>query len=144
MGHIPRRFVHSRRSWKDIFPTDFPDLGRGGWRRGHAVASATNARQRRAISQRLPLALSPGGGMVDASDLKSDFRKEVSVRVRPRAPVRCGAGPTVRWRFAGGWLSKHRSTAPKRFELSPRPPFSMNISRILSALLLIHIASASL
>jgi hypothetical protein len=29
---------------------------------------------------------SPGGGMVDASDLKSDFRKEVSVRVRPRAP----------------------------------------------------------
>ena len=28
----------------------------------------------------------PGGGMVDASDLKSDFRKEVRVRVPPRAP----------------------------------------------------------
>lgn len=31
--------------------------------------------------------LRPGGGMVDASDLKSDFRKEVPVRVRSRAPV---------------------------------------------------------
>lgn len=30
--------------------------------------------------------LRPGGGMVDASDLKSDFRKEVPVRVRSRAP----------------------------------------------------------
>ena len=37
--------------------------------------------------------LCPGGGMVDASDLKSDFRKEVSVRARPRAPQRIDLAP---------------------------------------------------
>lgn len=34
-----------------------------------------------------PIALSPGGGMVDAMDLKSIVRKDVGVRVPPWAPT---------------------------------------------------------
>ena len=43
-----------------------------------------------AFSARIPSdfshSCSPGGGTVDALDLKSNFRKEVPVRVRPWAP----------------------------------------------------------
>ncbi len=39
------------------------------------------------MNMRLSLGLRPGGGMADATDLKSVFRKEVRVRSPPRAPL---------------------------------------------------------
>ena len=70
-------------------------------RRPAAAVARDAGRPRRASSRWPPRAADcygsgyrgPGGGMADASDLKSAFRKEVPVRVRSRAPLATAEAP---------------------------------------------------
>jgi hypothetical protein len=73
--------VDGRRRWALFLPTFCPLF-----RARRMIADNTDIHagimRRRAIND---LFLCPGGGMVDAFDLKLNFRKEVWVRVPPRA-----------------------------------------------------------